>query len=149
VRRWLAVALAGLGCWAPAASASDPAHRVIDSTSTRLKIIDGDDVLAGELAVNLDPDIYVVHPSKAPKRVSYVTDRGRIDFVVKPGDSYDFAIRQGGRLYNQRVATDDRIRLPIRALPHAPAGSTSSRSVSARTMRSTSSAPSTEAGRWI
>jgi hypothetical protein len=111
--QWLAcvLALAGLACVPRAAAAWASEHPVIDSTSTKLKILDGDDELVGELAAGLDPDTYVVHPSSRPKRVSYVTDRGRLDFVVKPGDTYDFAIRFGGRLYNQRVATDD---------PHPP-----------------------------
>jgi hypothetical protein len=81
--------------------------RVIEARSTSFKIVDGDDVLAGVLAEGLNPDSYVYHPAPAAKRISYITDMGRADFTVRPGQTYDFAIRYQGRLYPQRIAASD------------------------------------------
>ena len=112
----LAVAFATIsGAAKPAPTTTQPtatstnagSTRIIDAGSTRIQIVDGDDRLAGELSKDVDPDTYVVHPSAKPKVVSYITDRGRLDFTVSPGEQYDFAIRHEGRLYNQRIATID------------------------------------------
>lgn len=104
-RRSLAAAVAFVLVASP--SLAQPSTHVIDARSRQIQIIDGDDVLAGVLVDSADPDTYVYHPSPGPKRVSYLTDAGRADFDVAPGETRDFAIRYRGRLYRQRLTGSD------------------------------------------
>lgn len=65
---------------------------VIRATSSSIKILDGDDLREGGLAPEIKPDTYVYHKSNTPKKVIYYTDIDSISFIVKPGDTYNFAV---------------------------------------------------------
>ncbi|MGB8190743.1 MAG: hypothetical protein WCF67_02435 [Chitinophagaceae bacterium] len=65
---------------------------MIKATSTHIKILDGDDLLQGELVPGLKPDVYVFHKTSKQKRVTYYTDIDSISFDVSLGDTHDFAI---------------------------------------------------------
>ena len=104
--RLTTIALPVCVCAAAAPVPGSP-PRILEAGSPALQIVDGGDRLAGMLSKDVDPDVYVVHPSTRPKVVSYVTDAGRIDFNISPGERRDFAIRYRGRLYNQRIDTTD------------------------------------------
>jgi hypothetical protein len=101
---------APIAFWALAAAAAPPpsaSDRVLETHSTTLQIVDDGDLLVSVLSKEADPDVYVVHPSTKSKKVSYVTDVGRLDVAVAPGTQFDFSIRYAGRLYRQRVTTTD------------------------------------------
>lgn len=70
---------------------------VLHATSKEIKIRDGDDLQHGELVPSLRPDTYVAHPSRAPKKVIFYTNRDSLSFEVNmPGakavDYYDFVV---------------------------------------------------------
>ena len=102
--RWSLLGLVAGGMLA-SPSATEPT--TIVARSAEIRIIDGGNVFQGRLVEGLDPDTYVYRPSPRPKQISMVTDSGRADFLVRPGDTVDFAVRRGGRVYNQRFAPDD------------------------------------------
>ncbi|MEP7196518.1 MAG: pepsin/retropepsin-like aspartic protease family protein [Saprospiraceae bacterium] len=64
----------------------------IKATSTKIKILDGDDLREGDLAPELKPDIYAYHKSFRQKKIVFYTDVDSISFVVNPGDIYNFAV---------------------------------------------------------
>lgn len=86
------------------ASSTNAAMPEIEAAKRDLKIIDDGDLLMGVLVDGLAVDTYVYHPSATTKKISYVTDGGRIDFEIPPGSSREFAIRHEGKLFRQRVA---------------------------------------------
>lgn len=70
---------------------------VIHASSTKIKILDGDDLQYGELVPSLKPDTYVVHPSSSGKTVVFYTNTDTISFFVKKSDAgnsepYDFVV---------------------------------------------------------
>lgn len=110
IRKGGAAAATAAFVWFTCAAEVAPSGRqtpILHTRSPTLRIIDDGDPLVSVLSKDVDPDTYVAHPSLKPRTVSYVTDSGRIDFRISPGERRDFAIRYQGRLYNQRLATID------------------------------------------
>jgi hypothetical protein len=102
---WAALALCALAV-APACFAQAP-QRTIEARSAPVRIVDDGDVLQGQLVEGLNPDVHVYHPSPRTKHIAMITDADRADFTLRPGETVDFAVRRGGRLYNQRFAPID------------------------------------------
>jgi hypothetical protein len=106
------ITLLNLGCiFQGALAAAETQHQPLSTTvkahSKKITIIDGDDTLAGEVAPELNPDVYVYHPTAMEKTVSYITDVDRIDFHVEPGQSYDFAVLLDDQICNQKLSPTD------------------------------------------
>ena len=73
--------------------------RVIRANATTADILDGNNFRQGHWTImpEVNPDVYYVQRSKAPKRVVFYTDIDSIAFEVAPGDEYNFVILLRGK----------------------------------------------------
>ncbi len=65
---------------------------LIRATSKQIRILDGDDLLNGQLIPELKPDVYPYHRTTKPKLVTYYTDLDSISFKINFKETYDFII---------------------------------------------------------
>lgn len=110
-RAWMSVVLIfmSLVCFLPAIA--QQALPIIKANSSQVTIKDGPVVLKGiwSLSPEARPDRYQVQKSRVEKTVTFLTDIDSISFLVRPGNTYNFAVLLNDKdtCYTQIVAEGD------------------------------------------